>query len=148
MLLPSRGDLQFGNYSGHFVCALVVLTQSINFIDYRCRFTRALEDQPQYALLPSPYATLVPALLFIIGQTFVITSTWALGITGTFLGDYFGILLDDRVEGFPFNVVENPMYIGSTICFVAGALWWVNRRVSPIIIVTVVSAGTKNLRDC
>ncbi|KIJ25351.1 hypothetical protein M422DRAFT_273679 [Sphaerobolus stellatus SS14] len=32
--------------------------------------------------------------------------------------------MDKRVEGFPFNVVENPMYVGSTICFVAGALWY------------------------
>ncbi|KAF8532612.1 phospholipid methyltransferase [Gautieria morchelliformis] len=87
-------------------------------------YTRALKDQPNYPLLPPLYSTLVPVLLFSIGQTLVISSTWALGITGTFLGDYFGILLDDRVEGFPFNVVENPMYVGSTLCFAAGALWY------------------------
>lgn len=61
--------------------------------------------------------------LFIVGQTFVITSTWALGITGTFLGDYFGILMDARVEGFPFNVLNNPMYVGSTLCFFGVALF-------------------------
>ena len=55
----------------------------------------------------------------------MITSTLALGITGTFLGDYFGILMDKRVEGFPFNVLENPMYVGSTLCFAATALWCV-----------------------
>lgn len=66
----------------------------------------------------------IPAALFGTGQLLVITSTWALGITGTFLGDYFGILMDSRVEGFPFNVVENPMYTGSTLCFAAGALWY------------------------
>ncbi|KAF9455215.1 hypothetical protein BDZ94DRAFT_1278606, partial [Collybia nuda] len=38
--------------------------------------------------------------LFIIGQTFVVTSTWALGVTGTFLGDYFSILMDHCVEGY------------------------------------------------
>lgn len=79
-----------------------------------------------------------------MGQTFVITSTWALGITGTFLGDYFNILMDHRVEGyahvlarsdmssaniaafirFPFNVLRDPMYVGSTMCFAAGALWY------------------------
>lgn len=51
-------------------------------------------------MLPEPLATVVPAMLAIVGQTFVITSTWALGITGTFLGDYFGILMDQRVEGY------------------------------------------------
>lgn len=88
-------------------------------------YTRALRDQPRYSLFSEPLATLVPTSLFLIGQILVITSTFALGITGTFLGDYFGILLDHRVEGFPFNIVENPMYIGSTLCFAAGALWYV-----------------------
>ncbi|KAF8063998.1 methylene-fatty-acyl-phospholipid synthase [Lyophyllum atratum] len=87
-------------------------------------YHRALEEQPRKAILPEPYATFVPAALFIVGQTFVITSTWALGVTGTFLGDYFGILMDHRVEGFPFNVLRDPMYVGSTMCFIAGALWY------------------------
>lgn len=87
-------------------------------------YERALRDQPRIPLLPEPYATLVPAALFIVGQTFVVTSTWALGITGTYLGDYFGILMDHRVEGFPFNILRDPMYVGSTMCFAAGALWY------------------------
>jgi methylene-fatty-acyl-phospholipid synthase len=58
-----------------------------------------------------------------------VTSTWTLGITGTFLGDYFGILMDSRVEGFPFNVLRDPMYVGSTMCFAATALWCVTIRV-------------------
>jgi phosphatidylethanolamine N-methyltransferase len=44
-------------------------------------------------------------------------------VTGTFLGDYFGILMSARVEGFPFNVLRDPMYVGSTLCFAATALW-------------------------
>ncbi|KAG7087647.1 hypothetical protein E1B28_013595 [Marasmius oreades] len=85
--------------------------------------TRAMYEQPQVALLPEPYATYVPVALIGVGQLFTITSTWALGITGTFLGDYFGILMDHRVEGFPFNVLRDPMYMGSTISFFGGALW-------------------------
>ena len=68
---------------------------------------------------------IVPAVLALVGQTFVISSTWMLGVTGTFLGDYFGILMNSRVEGFPFNVVRDPMYTGSTLSFLAGALWLV-----------------------
>ena len=64
------------------------------------RYRKALEDQPRQAILPEPLATVVPAALAVAGQTFVVTSTWALGITGTFLGDYFGILMDHRVEGY------------------------------------------------
>lgn len=48
---------------------------------------------------------------------------WALGITGTYLGDYFGILMDEMVTGFPFNVTDAPMYYGSTMSFLGSALW-------------------------
>ena len=63
-------------------------------------------------------------LLFSVGQILVVTSMFALGITGTYLGDYFGILMRNRVTSFPFNVVEDPMYIGSTICFLATSIWY------------------------
>jgi phosphatidylethanolamine N-methyltransferase len=48
---------------------------------------------------------------------------WALGITGTYLGDYFGILMDEMVTGFPFSVTDAPMYYGSTMSFLGSALW-------------------------
>ncbi|KAF4611791.1 hypothetical protein D9613_004007 [Agrocybe pediades] len=86
-------------------------------------YHQALLEQPRYPMLPKEYATIVPAILFGLGQLFVVTSTWQLGVTGTFLGDYFGILMDHRVEGFPFNVLRDPMYVGSTMCFLATALW-------------------------
>ena len=47
---------------------------------------------------------------------------WALGVTGTYLGDYFGILMDAKVEGFPFNITGAPMYWGSTMSFLGYAL--------------------------
>ncbi|KAI9451412.1 phospholipid methyltransferase [Lactarius psammicola] len=88
------------------------------------RYRSALLEQPRVPLLPAPLDVLVPVALFVAGQTFVVSSTWALGVTGTFLGDYFGILMDHRVEGFPFNVLRDPMYVGSTMCFAATALWY------------------------
>lgn len=47
---------------------------------------------------------------------------WALGVTGTYLGDYFGILMDRVVTSFPFNVSEAPMYYGSTMSFLGVAI--------------------------
>lgn len=47
---------------------------------------------------------------------------YALGITGTYLGDYFGILMDEMVTGFPFNVTDAPMYWGSSCSFLGTAL--------------------------
>ena len=47
---------------------------------------------------------------------------WALGLTGTYLGDYFGILMDHRVTSFPFNLTGAPMYYGSTMSFLGTAM--------------------------
>ncbi|KAH9966176.1 hypothetical protein BGW80DRAFT_1343214, partial [Lactifluus volemus] len=66
-------------------------------------------------------------VLFILGQTFVMTSTWAFGITGTVLGDDFGIPMDHRVEGFPLKVLRDTMFVGSAMCFAATELWCVPR---------------------
>jgi len=43
------------------------------------------------------------------------------------LGDYFGILMDERVTSFPFNVNENPMYNGTVMIFMGTAIWYVDR---------------------
>ena len=88
------------------------------------RFHNAIADQPHVQLLPESLSVIVPAVLVGLGQLFVVTSTWQLGITGTFLGDYFGILMDHRVEGFPFNVLRDPMYVGSTMTFIGTSLWY------------------------
>ncbi len=52
----------------------------------------------------------------------MLSSTYALGIVGTYLGDYFGILMDAPVTGFPFNITGAPMYYGSTMSFFGSAL--------------------------
>lgn len=39
-----------------------------------------------------------------------------------FSGDYFGILMDEKVTVFPFNIMENPMYWGSTANYLGLAL--------------------------
>lgn len=67
--------------------------------------------------------TPVAAVLFAVGGLFVLAAFYRLGITGTYLGDYFGILMDERVTAFPFSVLEHPMYDGATACFLAQALY-------------------------
>ncbi|KAI6002379.1 phospholipid methyltransferase-domain-containing protein [Pisolithus orientalis] len=117
-------------YHGCYFLAILIFTFGlVRDHLYQC----ALLDQPHVPLLPEPLATLVPVLLFIVGQVFVLTLTYALEITGTFLGGYFGILTNDRVEGFPFNVLRDPMYVGSTLCFAATALWCYKRPAGLLI---------------
>jgi len=68
----------------------------------------------------------------------VLTSTYALGITGTYLGDYFGILMAGRVSGFPFSVTDAPMYWGSAMSFAGTALWYA--RPAGLLLTAVVVA--------
>lgn len=142
--------LQFGHGSRQLVSPLLKFWCTRHVLTLRGRYHRALMVQPVSDIIPQYIATPLAIALFVMGQTFVITSTWALGVTGmskqvslfrarsldydlirrsffdagTFLGDYFGILMDHRVEGFPFNVLTDPMYDGSTMCFAATALWY------------------------
>jgi methylene-fatty-acyl-phospholipid synthase len=81
-----------------------------------------LRDQPTHPALEQPLVKYAAYALLAVGNLFVISSTWRLGITGTFLGDYFGILMDGIVTGFPFNITNAPMYYGSTMSFLGSAL--------------------------
>jgi methylene-fatty-acyl-phospholipid synthase len=85
-------------------------------------YERALRDQPTHPLLLTPIATALSYLLLATGNVLVLSSMWALGVTGTYLGDYFGILMDSMVTGFPFNVTDAPMYYGSTMSFLGTAI--------------------------
>jgi methylene-fatty-acyl-phospholipid synthase len=88
-------------------------------------FHKSVESQPQSAFFPSEVLRqAVCGGLFLVGQLFVLSSFWRLGVTGTFLGDYCGIFMNERVTGFPFNVLDNPMYVGSTMSFLAYSLWY------------------------
>lgn len=77
-------------------------------------YNQALSAQP---LCPPLHQPLVAYGLIAAGNILVLSSMWALGVTGTYLGDYFGILMDKKVEGFPFNITRAPMYWGSTCSF-------------------------------
>merc|ERR1712093_51598 len=107
----------FGSpYYGCYALALTIFGLGI-FRD--SLYKTALEEQPLYPPLLQPT---LGVLLFCTGNVLVLSSMWALGITGTYLGDYFGILMDDIVTGFPLNVTASPMYYGSTMNFLGTAI--------------------------
>lgn len=87
------------------------------------RYDRALLEQPTHALLDNPLVQSLGGGLIASGSVLVLSSMYALGIRGTYLGDYFGFLFDEMITGFPFNVVNSPMYVGSTMCFLGRALY-------------------------
>eukprot|EP01064_Diplonema_japonicum_P031420 TRINITY_DN5613_c0_g2_i1.p1 TRINITY_DN5613_c0_g2~~TRINITY_DN5613_c0_g2_i1.p1 ORF type:complete len:199 (+),score=40.40 TRINITY_DN5613_c0_g2_i1:55-651(+) len=81
-------------------------------------FKQAIEEQPSIKNEGNEKALQVTGYsLLTLGSIFVGSSFMRLGITGTFLGDYFGILMKEMVTGFPFNVLSHPMYVGATMNF-------------------------------
>ncbi|MBW0506702.1 hypothetical protein O181_046417 [Austropuccinia psidii MF-1] len=99
-------------------------------------YKQALEYQPVYSAFEHPFVQLISKSIFALGSVLVGSSMWALGVTGTYLGDYFGILMDKMVEGFPFNLFSSPMYDGSTLCFFGTALSY--RSPAGLLLSTIV----------
>ncbi|KAK9463255.1 phospholipid methyltransferase-domain-containing protein [Lipomyces oligophaga] len=114
--------IAFGKpYFGCYLLAVTIFSLGI-LRDYL--YEQALRAQPTLAVLDTDIVKGVAAAIFIYGNVLVVSSMWALGVTGTYLGDYFGILMESRVTGFPFNITDNPMYWGSSLSFLATALWF------------------------
>lgn len=112
----------FGGNSrlGCYALAVTIFSLGI-FRDYL--YSEALAAQPTHPTLLSPAIHLSAIPLFLSGNILVLSSMYALGVTGTYLGDYFGILMDAPVTSFPFNVTDAPMYHGSAMSFLATAIW-------------------------
>jgi phosphatidylethanolamine N-methyltransferase len=97
-----------------------------SYRDYLIRKT--IQNQPKL-IMTEDYSNFLESIaigIFLLGQLFVLSSFYKLGITGTFLGDYCGILMNAPVTTFPFNILNNPMYIGSTLSFFALALYYMS----------------------
>lgn len=109
-------------YRACYVFAFVVFSLGL-LRDYL--FYQALETQPVSPWLSSGLVKVAGVVIALTGQVLALSSMWALGITGTYLGDYFGggILMKEKVSGFPFNVCDNPMYFGSFLSFLGSALF-------------------------
>lgn len=113
--------LMCGNkYWGCYLIAIYVFAFS-SYRDYQ--FSLALESQPTLKFFDHIGFQVAAAILFAVGGILVVSSMWALGLTGTYLGDYFRIYMKERVTSFPFNIVNNPMYDGATLIFTAHALY-------------------------
>jgi hypothetical protein len=63
-------------------------------IDDVNRYKLALEEQPVHPLLQTEVAKFAAVILFATGNILVLSSMWALGVTGTYLGKVdFGFAL-------------------------------------------------------
>ncbi|KAL4648677.1 phosphatidylethanolamine N-methyltransferase isoform X1 [Arapaima gigas] len=108
-----------GPYVACYSLAFLILL--LNVYRSHC-ITVAMNAQPRCDLLDTPPVFYAGSALMALGSILVVSSFFALGFTGTFLGDYFGILMEEKVTGFPFSIMENPMYWGSTANYLGLAL--------------------------
>ncbi|XP_068102522.1 phosphatidylethanolamine N-methyltransferase isoform X2 [Hyperolius riggenbachi] len=129
----------FGSpYTGCYSLGAVIIALAV----YRSHcFTTAMANQPQCSFLSGPGFYYAGITLVAAGSILVITSFLALGFVGTYLGDYFGILMDKKVTGFPFNILENPMYWGSTANYLGLAL--VNSSPAGLLLTAAVAVCYK-----
>lgn len=125
----------FGSpYIGCYSLGAVIISLAL----YRSHcFTEAMAFQPQSDYLKRQEFYYMGAALVAVGGVLVISSFLALGFVGTYLGDYFGILMDKKATGFPFNVMENPMYWGSTANYLGLAL--LNSSPAGLVLTAVVT---------
>ncbi|XP_067949088.1 phosphatidylethanolamine N-methyltransferase-like [Watersipora subatra] len=78
----------------------------------------AVDKQPKFETPFNDELMVVGYCIMGVGAMFVVTSFLRLGWFGTWHGDHFGILLSERVTGFPFNVLDDPMYDGAVLIFI------------------------------
>ncbi|XP_039223932.1 phosphatidylethanolamine N-methyltransferase isoform X1 [Crotalus tigris] len=117
----------------YFLGVVIIL---LNFLRSHC-FGEAMKSQPKLPQLDCLLVYYASVTLMAVGVLLVTSSFLALGFIGTFLGDYFGILMEAKVTSFPFNVIDNPMYWGSTFIYFG----WSLMNASPVgLVLTVVVA--------
>lgn len=104
--------------SGSIIAFLSVLRSAL--------FAAAIHEQPKAKELDHPVLFAAAGALFVVGVVFFIGAYYQLGISGTYLGDYFGIFRDERITAFPFSALDNPMYDGSSIFHFAEAVLYVS----------------------
>ena len=118
------------------VAVLAAFIMGNNFL--RTSFFHFMMDEATpWDALKGSSAIAVGYIIIGVGGLLVLSSAWRLGFFCTFLGDYFGILLNDRVTGFPFNVVYNPMYWGSFLIYVGDSL----QHASPVGLLLTLFIG-------
>lgn len=119
------GSAKVGCYVLAAITFLIGLTRNFVVI---VTVTRQLSLESYLGETTVNYMKFFGTLFIIAGLTLSISSMVRLGVTGTYLGDYFGMLKSSRVTAFPYSIVDNPMYFGSTIAFLGLAV----RMMSPI----------------
>ncbi|CAH1800200.1 unnamed protein product [Owenia fusiformis] len=74
-----------------------------------------LADQPKWSPLQNEFSLYIGYVIIAIGLVFTLSGWYQLGYTGVLQGDYFGIHKEERITAFPFNVLNDPLYVSFDI---------------------------------
>ena len=102
-------------YGVYFV---VIISQIISRIRDILVVLTAYQTRNQFPM-PDELSTVVGVLGLTIGSILVLSSSHKLGIVNTYHGDHFGFYLEEKITSFPFNILNDPMYVGSSMIMVA-----------------------------
>ena len=119
------------------VVILAAFIMSMNFFRTSLFRYMATNDTVKLDFLQNAVGLGVGYLTIGVGLLLVATSYWRLGFYNTFLGDYFGILMDAKVTSFPFSVVDDPMYWGGSLIYVGDAICYA----SPVALLLAMFIG-------
>lgn len=97
-------------------------------------FLRAISTNEVFYLSDSldTIVGILSTVFMIVGFIINVGSYWQLGIHGIYYADYFGVLMDSKVTDFPYNILDNPLYLGSEILFYS--ISFKNRSVTGIVL--------------
>jgi len=70
----------------------------------------------------SLYIEIIGYLILVSGFHLNVFAYYRLGIHGIYYGDYFGVLCKEMVTAFPYNILDNPLYVGSTMLFLGSSI--------------------------
>lgn len=107
-----------GKKRGCYVVAAIIFSIGIS----RNLLFKYVVDHQEKLAWDSKIIDILGYTLYFIGIVLVAGATYQLGIIGTYVGDYFGLLLPCKVTGFPYNISTSPMYDGSSINFLAHSI--------------------------
>ena len=148
--VTSRLEYFFGFFSKFWKNkkTAVVIHGTIIFINCVSRsfiYKYVVEQGPKLmSLFQYDWITIFGYLLYSFGILLVVSSTYQLGVIGTYNGDAYGFLLPGIIKDFPFNYFNAPMYLGSTINFFAHAIIYrsLNGFLLSILVAIVYFIGT------
>lgn len=118
-----------------YIHAVIIFSMGLSR-DYLFKYVVGLNNKLE-GKWNNEYITYISYFLLAIGLTLVATSTYQLGIVGTYQGDAYGILLPGIVTSFPYNICSSPMYLGSTINFISYSL--LNRSIIGLVMTLLVA---------